>query len=82
MAFYLRFCLEFHCAGCVPDIIWLSKDYQQRYQVDQALPAKTGESTLDYSQDNLFSTMLGFNRRTNDGEITGPQMIFCNRAGD
>lgn len=42
----------------VPMLIWLSKDYQQRYQVDQACLQKRA-STLDYSQDNLFSTMLG-----------------------
>ncbi|MBP2166814.1 lipid A ethanolaminephosphotransferase [Erwinia toletana] len=42
----------------VPMLIWLSPDYQQRYAVNsQCLNnlAKSGE----FSQDNLFSTMLG-----------------------
>ncbi|EEI9844660.1 phosphoethanolamine transferase EptA, partial [Salmonella enterica subsp. enterica serovar Cerro] len=50
----------------------LSKDYQQRYQVDQACLQKRA-STLDYSQDNLFSTMLG---------LTGVQTTYYQAADD
>lgn len=42
----------------VPMLLWLSDDYQQRYGVNYAcLQQKAKEN--DYSQDNLFSTMLG-----------------------
>ena len=42
----------------VPMLIWLSQDYQQRYGVDYQC-MKQHASANDYSQDNLFSTMLG-----------------------
>ncbi|MBD9553041.1 phosphoethanolamine transferase EptA [Pantoea sp. PNT01] len=42
----------------VPLLIWLSPDYQQRYAVDYTCLSHQG-STQKYSQDNLFSTMLG-----------------------
>jgi lipid A ethanolaminephosphotransferase len=42
----------------VPMLIWLSDDYQQRYNVDyQCLQTRAKANA--YSQDNLFSTMLG-----------------------
>ncbi|WP_133460313.1 phosphoethanolamine transferase EptA [Scandinavium goeteborgense] len=42
----------------VPLVIWLSDDYQQRYKVNyQCL--KDHAKANHYSQDNLFSTMLG-----------------------
>ncbi|QNK09926.1 phosphoethanolamine transferase EptA [Enterobacter sp. JUb54] len=42
----------------VPMLIWLSADYQQRYGVSsQCLQQKA--KTEPYSQDNLFSTLLG-----------------------
>lgn len=42
----------------VPMLLWLSDDYQKRYNVNYAcLQNKAKEN--DYSQDNLFSTMLG-----------------------
>lgn len=42
----------------VPMLIWLSEDYQQRYGVNyQCL--KNHAQANHYSQDNLFSTMLG-----------------------
>ncbi|WP_313571266.1 phosphoethanolamine transferase EptA [Pantoea piersonii] len=42
----------------VPMLIWLSPDYQQRYAVDRnCLNQQTMKK--GYSQDNLFSTMLG-----------------------
>jgi lipid A ethanolaminephosphotransferase len=42
----------------VPMLVWLSEDYQQRYGINyQCL--KTRAAASPYSQDNLFSTMLG-----------------------
>jgi len=42
----------------VPMLMWLSQDYQQRYGVSsQCLQQKA--KTAPYSQDNLFSTLLG-----------------------
>ncbi len=38
-------------------LLWLSEDYQKRYQVDQLLQKQA--QTQHYSQDNLFSTLLG-----------------------
>ena len=42
----------------VPMLLWLSPDYQQRYGVSNTVFATTNK-TKDYSQDNLFSTLLG-----------------------
>lgn len=42
----------------VPMLIWLSPDYQQRYGVNYEC-LKNHAKANDYSQDNLFSTMLG-----------------------
>jgi lipid A ethanolaminephosphotransferase len=42
----------------VPMLIWLSDDYQQRYNVNYEC-LKTHAKANHYSQDNLFSTMLG-----------------------
>ncbi|CAM7460901.1 phosphoethanolamine transferase EptA [Citrobacter sedlakii] len=42
----------------VPMLLWLSPDYQQRYGVDNDCLQKQAREQ-DYSQDNLFSTMLG-----------------------
>ncbi|HEY2451172.1 MAG TPA: phosphoethanolamine transferase EptA [Scandinavium sp.] len=42
----------------VPMLIWLSDDYQQRYNVDYTC-LKNHASANHYSHDNLFSTMLG-----------------------
>lgn len=42
----------------VPMLIWLSPDYQQRYAVDTKCLNQRA-STQEYSQDNLFSTLLG-----------------------
>lgn len=42
----------------VPMLIWLSDDYQQRYGVNYHCLQKQAKEN-DYSQDNLFSTMLG-----------------------
>jgi lipid A ethanolaminephosphotransferase len=42
----------------VPMLVWLSEDYQQRYGIDyQCLKAHAKAN--DFSQDNLFSTLLG-----------------------
>ncbi|MCT4703838.1 phosphoethanolamine transferase EptA [Enterobacteriaceae bacterium H20N1] len=42
----------------VPMLLWLSADYQKRYSVDATCLRKMTASQ-NYSQDNLFSTMLG-----------------------
>ncbi|MGL4723310.1 MAG: phosphoethanolamine transferase EptA [Scandinavium sp.] len=42
----------------VPMLIWLSPDYQQRYGVNYEC-LKNHAKANDYSQDNLFSTLLG-----------------------
>lgn len=42
----------------VPMLLWLSDDYQKRYGVNYACLKKQAREN-DYSQDNLFSTMLG-----------------------
>lgn len=42
----------------VPMLIWLSPDYQQRYAIDAGC-LKQQAKTRKYSQDNLFSTLLG-----------------------
>lgn len=42
----------------VPLLIWLSPDYQQRYAVNYKCLSQQA-TTLKFSQDNLFSTMLG-----------------------
>lgn len=42
----------------VPMLIWLSTDYQKRYSVDVAC-LRNMAASRNYSQDNLFSTMLG-----------------------
>lgn len=42
----------------VPMLIWLSEDYRKRFRVDKTcLDSKARKNS--YSQDNLFSTMLG-----------------------
>lgn len=42
----------------VPMLLWLSEDYKRRYAVDSHC-LKHQAATRAYSQDNLFSTMLG-----------------------
>ncbi|EQB4866030.1 phosphoethanolamine transferase EptA [Klebsiella aerogenes] len=42
----------------VPMLLWLSPDYQQRYDVSSQCLQQQAK-TNDYSQDNLFSTLLG-----------------------
>ena len=42
----------------IPMVIWLSPDYQKRYAVD-ARCLKSRAVTQHFSQDNLFSTVLG-----------------------
>ncbi|HFZ8994546.1 TPA: phosphoethanolamine transferase EptA [Citrobacter freundii] len=56
----------------IPMLIWLSDDYQQRYQIDQqCLQERAGKE--NFSQDNLFSTMLG---------LTGVQTVNYRAADD
>jgi len=56
----------------VPMLIWLSPDFQQRYRVSGACLQKRAASEA-FSQDNLFSTMLG---------ITGVQTHVYQPADD
>ncbi|SUG57882.1 Phosphoethanolamine transferase EptA specific for the 1 phosphate group of core-lipid A [Salmonella enterica subsp. diarizonae] len=49
----------------VPMLIWLSKDYQQRYQVDSILSTKTGEHAGLFTGQS-FLNHAGINRRTNE----------------
>ncbi|MFG0516529.1 phosphoethanolamine transferase EptA [Kluyvera intermedia] len=42
----------------VPMLVWLSDDYQKRYGINYSCLQKQAKEN-DYSQDNLFSTMLG-----------------------
>ncbi|GJL36931.1 phosphoethanolamine transferase EptA [Enterobacter hormaechei] len=42
----------------IPMLIWLSEDYQKRYGVDNQCLQKEAQQK-HFSQDNLFSTMLG-----------------------
>lgn len=56
----------------VPMLFWLSEDYQKRYQVDQTCLQKQA-SSQDFSQDNLFSTLLG---------LTGVQTKYYQAADD
>lgn len=42
----------------VPLLLWLSQDYQQRFAVNRSCLNKLA-ATDDFSQDNLFSTLLG-----------------------
>ena len=42
----------------MPMLLWLSPDYQQRYGVSSQCLQQQAK-TNDYSQDNLFSTLLG-----------------------
>lgn len=56
----------------VPMLLWLSEDYQKRYGVDQSCLQKQA-ATKHYSQDNLFSTMLG---------LTGVQTSYYQATDD
>ncbi|HAZ77714.1 MAG TPA: phosphoethanolamine transferase EptA, partial [Enterobacteriaceae bacterium] len=56
----------------VPMLIWLSPDFKQRYRVSESCLQKRAASE-SFSQDNLFSTMLG---------ITGVQTHVYQPADD
>ena len=56
----------------VPMLLWLSEDYQKRYQVDRNCLQKQAQ-TQHYSQDNLFSTLLG---------LTGVETKYYQAADD
>ena len=63
----------------VPMLIWLSPDYQQRYSVnDECLNklAKNGE----FSQDNLFSTMLGLTGTQTKEYVAGDDILTACRG--
>ncbi len=53
-------------------LLWLSEDYQKRYQVDHELPAKTGANATLFTR-QLFSTLLG---------LTGVETKYYQAADD
>ncbi|ELI8804079.1 phosphoethanolamine transferase EptA [Klebsiella michiganensis] len=65
----------------VPMLLWLSADYQQRYGVSsQCLQQKA--KTQAYSQDNLFSTLLGLlGVSTREYQATDDILTPCREAG-
>ncbi|EKQ7195416.1 phosphoethanolamine transferase EptA [Klebsiella oxytoca] len=65
----------------VPMLLWLSADYQQRYGVSsQCLQQKA--KTQTYSQDNLFSTLLGLlGVSTHEYQATDDILTPCREAG-
>lgn len=65
----------------VPMLLWLSADYQQRYGVSsQCLQQKA--KTQAYSQDNLFSTLLGLlGVNTCEYRATDDILTPCREAG-
>ena len=65
----------------VPMLLWLSPDYQQRYGVSgQCLQQKA--KTQPYSQDNLFSTLLGLlGVQTHEYQATDDILTPCREAG-
>lgn len=65
----------------VPMLLWLSRDYQQRYGVSgQCLQQKA--KTQTYSQDNLFSTLLGLlGVQTHEYQATDDILTSCREAG-
>ena len=63
----------------VPMVIWLSPDYRQRYGIDMHCLNKQA-ATLDYSQDNLFSTMLGLTGTQTHEYVPGDDILSACRS--
>lgn len=63
----------------VPMLIWLSSDYRQRYGVNMACLNKQA-AILDYSQDNLFSTMLGLTGTLTHEYVPGDDILTTCRS--
>lgn len=63
----------------VPLLIWLSPDYQQRYGVSGQCLDKLAQSG-EYSQDNLFSTLLGLTGTVTREYVPGDDILSRCRA--
>lgn len=65
----------------VPMLLWLSPDYQQRYGVSSQCLQQQAK-TKDYSQDNLFSTLLGLlGVSTHEYQAADDILTPCRGAG-
>ena len=65
----------------VPMLLWLSPDYQQRYGVSSQCLQQQAK-TKDYSQDNLFSTLLGLlGVSTREYQAADDILTPCREAG-
>lgn len=65
----------------VPMLLWLSPDYQQRYGVSSQCLQQQAK-TKDYSQDNLFSTLLGLlGVSTHEYQAEDDILTPCREAG-
>ncbi|HDH2318602.1 TPA: phosphoethanolamine transferase EptA [Klebsiella quasipneumoniae subsp. similipneumoniae] len=65
----------------VPMLLWLSPDYQQRYGVSSQCLQQQAK-TKDYSQDNLFSTLLGLlGVSTHEYRAADDILTPCREAG-
>ncbi|HIE8896354.1 TPA: phosphoethanolamine transferase EptA [Klebsiella quasipneumoniae subsp. similipneumoniae] len=65
----------------VPMLLWLSPDYQQRYGVSSQCLQQQAK-TKDYSQDNLFSTLLGLlGVSTHEYQAADDIFTPCREAG-
>ncbi|KYP86384.1 hydrolase [bacteria symbiont BFo1 of Frankliniella occidentalis] len=63
----------------VPMLIWLSPDYQQRYGVNGECLKKLAEND-EFSQDNLFSTMLGLTGTQTKEYVAGDDILTACRG--
>lgn len=64
----------------VPMLLWLSDDYQKRYDINYSCLQKQA-ATHPYAQDNLFSTMLGI-MRVNTQEYQAADDILAQCRGE
>jgi len=62
----------------VPMVIWLSPDYQQRHAVDMGCMSKLTEN--QWSQDNLFSTVLGLTGTQTHSYVPGNDILTACRS--
>jgi len=65
----------------VPMLIWLSPDFQQRYAVDRHCLSQQATAHA-YSQDNLFSTLLGITGvQTREYVAADDMLAACRKTG-
>ena len=65
----------------VPMLIWLSPDFQQRYAVDRYCLSQQATAHA-YSQDNLFSTLLGITGvQTREYVAADDMLAACRKTG-